>query len=194
MDLDRVAAASEHLGVLKVTIEEYFRVSGGSTQRQGVQPDILLPNPNGYIDSRESTLEHSLPFSKIDPAPHDDWHLNAKIPTLAEKSAARVSKDPVLTKIASAVAVLKSRKDDTMVPLSMTKWEERRKQQKAELEAASPDLEKVAPRMTVTTVEDTAVTAPGPGGKTDDRVTRWKDSLARDPWVDECVSILADMK
>jgi hypothetical protein len=39
-----------------------------------------------------------------------------------------------------------------------------------------------------------SVPAPGPGGKTDDRLTKWKDSLARDPWVDECVSILADMK
>jgi len=193
-DLDRVAGSHQDLGVLKLTIEQFYRVSGDSTQQRGVQPDILLPNPNGYIETRESTLEHSLPFSHIDQAPHDDWHLNVKMPALAEKSATRVAKDPVLTKIASAVAVLKSRKDDTVVPLSMKKWEDRRKQQKAELEAASPDLEKVAPRMTVTTVEDTPVPAPGPGGKADDRITRWKDSLARDPWVDECVSILADMK
>jgi carboxyl-terminal processing protease len=193
-DLDRVSGSKQDLGVLKLTIEQFFRVSGDSTQRQGVKPDILLPNPNGYIDSGESSLEHALPFVRIDPAPHDDWHLTAKIPDLVAKSGARVSKDPLLSKIANAVAVLKSRKEDTKVPLAMKAWEDRRKQQKAELDAASPDMEKVTPRLAVTTLEDTPVPAPGPGGKTDDRLSKWKDSLARDPWVDECVSILADMK
>lgn len=193
-DLDRVSGSKQDLGVLKLTIEQFFRVSGDSTQRHGVTPDILLPNPNGYIESGESSLDHALPFVHIDPVPHDDWHLTAKIPQLAGKSAARVAKDPLLSKIANAVAVLKARKDDTNVPLQMKAWEDRRKQQKAELDAASPDMDKVTPRLTVTTVEDTPVPAPGPGGKADDRLTKWKDSLARDPWVDECVSILADMK
>lgn len=195
-DLDRVAGSHQDLGVLKLTIEQFYRINGVSTQREGVTPDILLPNPNGYIDTRESTLEHSLPVSKIDPAPHDDWRVQPKVNVLAEKSAARVAKDPVLAKIASAVAVLKARKDDTVVPLAMKKWEDRRKQQKSELDAASPELDKMTPRMTVTTLEDTPVPAPGPGGKgpTDDRLTKWKDSLARDPWVDECVSIISDMK
>jgi carboxyl-terminal processing protease len=193
-DLDRVSGSKQDLGVLKLTIEQFFRVSGDSTQRHGVTPDILLPNPNGYIESGESSLDHALPFVHIDGVPHDDWHFTGKLADLAAKSSARVAKDPLLSKIANAVAVLKSRKDDTKVPLATKSWEDRRKQQKAELDAASPDMEKATPRLTVTTVEDTPVPAPGPGGKTDDRLTKWKDSLARDPWVDECVSILADMK
>jgi carboxyl-terminal processing protease len=193
-DLDRVSGGHNDLGVLKITIEQFFRVSGDSTQRQGVKPDIYLPNPNGYIDSSEASLEHALPFSHIDAVPHDDWKMNAKMDALAAKSAARVAKDPLLSKIASAVAVLKARKDDTQVPLSMKAWEDRRKQQKAELDAAAPDLEKVTPRLTVTTLEDATAPAPSPGGKADDRLSRWKDSLARDPWVDEAVSIMGDMK
>ena len=61
---------------------------------------------------------------------------------LAEQSAARVAKDPVLTKIASARRRAQGAQGRHRVPLAMTKWEDRRKQQKAELEAASPDLEK----------------------------------------------------
>ena len=44
------------LGLYKVTIEEYFRVSGGSTQLKGVVPDVLLPDPTSFIDSGERTL------------------------------------------------------------------------------------------------------------------------------------------
>jgi carboxyl-terminal processing protease len=193
-DLDRVSGSHNDLGVLKITIEQFFRVSGDSTQRQGVKPDILLPNPNGYIDSSESSLEHALPFSKIDPAPHDDWRMTANISQLAEKSAARVAKDPLLSKIAGAVAVLKARKDDTKVPLSTKAWEERRKQQKAELDAASPELAKAPPRLTVTTLAGSSGPGPGPAAKADDLLVKWQDSLARDPWVDESVSILGDMK
>ena len=31
------------------------------------------------------------------------------------------------------------------------------------------------------------------GGRADDRQLLWRDNLARDPWVEECVNILGDM-
>ena len=88
----------------------------------------------------------------------------------------------------------KARKDDTKVPLSTKAWEERRKQQKAELDAASPELAKAPPRLTVTTLAGSSGPGPGPAAKADDLLVKWQDSLARDHWVDESVSILGDMK
>jgi hypothetical protein len=35
---------------------------------------------------------------------------------------------------------------------------------------------------------------PANGAKVEDRMTRWRENLARDPWVDECLHILADVK
>lgn len=54
LDLDRSVRQQQPgdpLGVYKVTIEEYFRVSGGSTQLKGVVPDVLLPDPTSFVDS-----------------------------------------------------------------------------------------------------------------------------------------------
>ena len=50
-------------------------------------------------------------------------------------------------------------------------------------------------RLTVKPLEESPApaTAPGPGGKTDDRAIKWRDSLARDPWVEESLAILGDM-
>ena len=65
------------------------------------------------------------------------------------------------------------------------------------LEAASPDLSTMPAKLAVKTIEDPAApppVAPGPGGKTDDRAQKWRDSLGRDPWLDESVNILADMQ
>ncbi len=55
-------------GALKLTIQKFYRVSGGSTQNKGVIPDIKLPSLEDYMDIAESALENALPYDEIDPA------------------------------------------------------------------------------------------------------------------------------
>lgn len=193
-DLDRATGGKVELGVLKITIQQFFRVNGSSTQKEGVMPDIVLPNPAGHLETGERSLEHAIAWSQIDAAPHGNWAATWKLPLLKERSAARVAKHPVLAKIAAASRVLKARRDDTRVPLSRTAWEQRRKDQKAAIDAASPDLKNAPVKLTVKPIHDDAAPPPPPNGKPDDRVAKWRDNLARDPWVDECVSILGDIR
>jgi carboxyl-terminal processing protease len=193
-DLDR--GGSSDLGVLKITIQQFFRVSGSSTQREGVTPDILLPDPTGHLETGERELDHAIAWSQIPAAAHDKWQPTWNVATLAQSSAARVAKNPMLSKIATTVALLRERQKDTRVPLARTAWDARRKAQRAALEAASPDLSTMPVKLSVKTIEDPAApppVAPGPGGKTDDRAQKWRDSLARDPWLEESVNILAEM-
>jgi len=194
-DLDRATGGQIELGSLKITIQQFFRVTGSSTQREGVVPDVLLPDPAGHVESGERELDHAIAWSQTTPASYTPWPATWNPTVLAQKSTARVAKNPVLAKISTATAVLKARRNDTKVPLQKAAWEARRKEQKAALEAASPDLKKAAPNFAVQPIADPAAkpTAPGPNGKTDDRATRWSDALARDPWVDESAHILADM-
>jgi hypothetical protein len=119
------------------------------------------------------------------------WDVKA----LAAKSAARVAKDPLLAKISTATDLLKARKNDTKIPLMKTAWEARRKEQKAALEAASPDLKKAPAGFTVKALADSPapVAQAGANGKTDDSAAKWRENLSKDPWVDECLSILGDM-
>ena len=89
--------------------------------------------------------------------------------------------------------MLRARRNDTKVPLAKPAWEARRKEQKTALEAVSPDVKTLPPRLTVKTLDDGKALPPGPGAKTDDRAKRWGDGIARDPWIDESVNVLADM-
>lgn len=191
-DLDRATGHQVDLGVLKITVQQFFRVSGSSTQREGVTPDIVLPDPAGHLETGERELEHAIPWSQVPPASHDDWPAPWKIPALVEHSAARVSKQPVLAKIASLTQLLRTNRDDTRVPLERNAWEAHRKQQRAAIEAASPDLKTAPVNLTVKSLDE-STPAPRPNGHGDDRASRWRDSVARDPWVEECVNILGDM-
>ena len=195
IDLDRDSDQPE-LGVLKITIQQFFRVSGASTQLEGVTPDITLPNPASYIKSSERTLDHAIPFMKIAPAPHDDWKVSYDVLKLQRDSAARVAKNAQFAKIAATVQILAKHRDDTRVPLQRAAWEAREKKEKDELAAVAPDLDKGPPLLMVKTVEDPTVgqPVPPPGGKPDDRVQRWETELAHDPWLDEAVNLITEMK
>jgi carboxyl-terminal processing protease len=192
-DLDRVTGGKVDLGVLKITIQQFFRVSGSSTQREGVTPDVVLPDPAGHIETGERTLDHAIPWSQVPPADHDLWPGTWKASALAERSAARIAKQPVLAKMAVLTQLLRASRDDTRLPLARPAWDAHRKQEQAALEAAAPDLKKEPVKLTVKPLDNAAPLPPGPGGNSDDRLAHWRDNLARDPWVDECVNILGDM-
>ena len=192
-DLDEAVGGRIELGVLKLTIQQFFRPSGASTQRQGVVPDIVLPNPTGHIDSGERELPHAIEWSQISPAPHGAVARSFKVADLAAKSAARVTKQPQLSKVATTTQLLRERQKDTRVPLQRTAWETRRKELKAALEAVSPDLDKATAMMTVTALTEELPPTPPAGGKAVDPLVKWRENLAKDPWVDETVQILDDM-
>src|SRR6185295_5144464 len=100
------------------TIEQFFRVSGASTQLEGVKPDIVLPDPYGHVESGERELEHAIAWSQIDPAKYTKLNPGWKLDELAKKSAARVAKQPFLAKVATTTQLLKARRNDTKVPLA----------------------------------------------------------------------------
>ena len=198
-DLDRTTGGKIELGSLKVTIQQFFRVTGSSTQREGVTPDIVLPDPAAHVESGERELDHAIAWSQIAPAKYQKLAPGWKLDGLSQKSAARVAKHPALAKVATTTQVLKARRNDTRVPLARAAWEARRKEQRAAADAASLDLKSMPPAVTVKLIDEpgTAPAAPAPaaGSKApEDRLTRWRDNLSRDPWVEECLNIFGDMK
>ncbi len=150
IDLDQGGPPT--LGVLKVTIQQFFRPDGASTQLDGVKADIALPDPDGHIEAGERTLDRPVAFSQIEAAPHVDWKVTWDKEALARKSAARVAKQPLLSRVATATALLKTRLADTRVLLARAAWDARRAQQKRELDAAAPDLKAAPARFTVTSI------------------------------------------
>ena len=67
IDLDRYSQDPEQsLGQLKLTIAQFFRITGASTQHRGVVPDIALPSRGPDLPYGEKALENALPFAEID--------------------------------------------------------------------------------------------------------------------------------
>ncbi len=75
VDLDRVVPdrSQDQYGDVKLTVAEFFRPSGSSTQNKGVSPDIAFPATLDADEYGESTYDNALPWSKIDEAPHPTY-------------------------------------------------------------------------------------------------------------------------
>jgi carboxyl-terminal processing protease len=69
LDLDDYAPSDKPgMGQLKITMAQFFRVNGGSTQNMGVEPDIRFPSFGDPQEYGERSMENALPWTSIDPA------------------------------------------------------------------------------------------------------------------------------
>lgn len=94
-DLDHVAQnESAQFGQLKLTIAQFFRVNGGSTQHRGVSPDIAYPDSWDAKDYGESSLDNALPWTSIQPAQYElSGDLKQLLPMLSARHEARIGKN-----------------------------------------------------------------------------------------------------
>lgn len=83
-------------GALKLTIQQFYRVNGDSTQLKGVPSDVVLPSLGDYANEGEAALDNALKFSRVPPAQYTPVNLvNTKIvDTLRQASKRRVAADP----------------------------------------------------------------------------------------------------
>ncbi|MCF6188253.1 MAG: S41 family peptidase, partial [Desulfobulbaceae bacterium] len=66
----------DDLGALKVTIQKFYRINGGSTQYKGVEPDIVVPSMFDYLKTGEKNMENSLPWDTVEDVGHNRWQGN----------------------------------------------------------------------------------------------------------------------
>lgn len=82
-------------GALKLTIQQFYRVNGNSTQNHGVSSDVVLPSIYDYLDLGESQLDNALKHSRVRPARYTPFNrVNAgMIKSLQAASKERVARD-----------------------------------------------------------------------------------------------------
>lgn len=99
-------------GQIKLTESKFYRVSGTSTQHQGVVPDISLPSIYDVEKVGESSEENALPWDKIPAVPHRKYNLNkAPLDTLNARHQQRLQQDPDLVYLNDELALIKQRRE-----------------------------------------------------------------------------------
>ena len=106
-------------GSLKLTIQKFYRVSGGSTQHRGVLSDIVLPSPTDTPEIGEGSLPNPLAYDEVDPQPINKFSSTTPlIEALRQRSSARVAKDPEFHFISEDMKLLRERLDRNQLSLN----------------------------------------------------------------------------
>jgi carboxyl-terminal processing protease len=199
LDLNRAKVSQDGppMGVLKLTIQQFFRINGSSTQWKGVTPDIAFPDSLEHLKTGERNLDNSLPWSSIAKAPFTPWSAQGwSKADLLQKSLARQSQSDYFTKLKKRSLLLKKRQEDTIVPLRRTDYEAKLKADQAEFDALSPKSDNPKDLFAVRIVpygpKKQDHTRPGDRPRKD-KAKVWAEGLAKDSVVDESLNILVDM-
>jgi carboxyl-terminal processing protease len=145
VDLDNVAQNEEpQFGQLKLTIAQFFRINGGSTQHRGVVPDIAFPATWDPKEYGESALDNALPWTSITPADYAGaGNFRELTPALAQRHEARVAKNREFQWWLEDLAEYRKMRNATELSLlesarkaERDAQEQRRKAREAEREAA----------------------------------------------------------
>lgn len=110
----------EDLGAMKVTIQKFYRIDGGSTQYRGVVPDIVLPSLFQHLKSGEQYLDYSLPWDRDDPADYAAY--SDKLPQLDQiisRSLERSTVSVGLNLIRDEAKRAAERSEQTVIPIDL---------------------------------------------------------------------------
>ena len=120
IDLDRVAKGSaQKLGEVKLTIAQFFRINGGTTQLHGVKPDIVFPTASDAENFGESSFDNALPGGQVKAAAYAPvGDLDPLRPALLSSHEARVRTDKEFQYLQEDLAELDVQRKKNLVSLN----------------------------------------------------------------------------
>ncbi|HIA19843.1 MAG TPA: tail-specific protease [Planctomycetaceae bacterium] len=109
-----------NLGALKLTMQQFYRPDGDSTQRRGVLADVVLPAFSNHMDVGEEDLDYSLKFNQVKAAKHDDFQMTSKesIEKLRKLSSQRRAKSEDFKKLAANIEKYKEQRSRDKITLN----------------------------------------------------------------------------
>jgi len=105
-------------GALKLTIQKFYRVRGGSTQLNGVASDIVLPSRTDNVEIGEGSLKNRLDYDEVAPQKLTEWPAPLFLEELRANSKARVTSDPEFVYVSQDMKRLRERIAANRLPLN----------------------------------------------------------------------------
>jgi carboxyl-terminal processing protease len=196
LDLDRYLPAEmeryKPLGAVTLTVQKYYRITGASTQYQGVVPDIVLPDLYSSLDIGEKSQPYSLPWDTIPAQIFTPWKNSFHdLTEIKARSRQRLNNSVRFQQIAANINRLKKQREKTEVTLNLQKFQ-------AEQDMLFQDAERfnreqlVFPYIQARLLEPAAAGMPAAKATLDVKRKEWISGLRRDPIVEEAMQVLTD--
>ncbi|MGH8123823.1 MAG: carboxy terminal-processing peptidase, partial [Rudaea sp.] len=143
-------------GELKMTIAQFFRVNGGSTQLRGVTPDIKFPITGDFDQNGEQSYDNALPWTSITAADYaPDGDVKTIVPMLEARHEKRVVGERDWQALQADIADARKLRKETTISLNEQTRRAERDEQEAKRKQRHPELADA----TVPTAKESAAAA-----------------------------------
>ena len=188
--LDDLGIQTEY-GAVKLTFQKFYRVTGSSTQRKGVVPDVILPDEYEFLKYREKDNESSLPWDEMERAKFQVWPNNAAIAAIAAKANDKIAKDTAMIAFKKTLEWV-STQMDRPVHLKLEKYIAFRKQLQSVI-LQNENRIKLKDTMQITALKaDYDKFYNNPDKTKQDRYQAWLKVIAKDAQINEASKLLGE--
>jgi carboxyl-terminal processing protease len=127
---------SPSLGALKITMQQFYRPDGDSTQKRGVLSDIELPSITTHLDVGEADLDYPLAFDRVEPLKYKQYADVTPVicKQLQQLSQQRVQASEKFQKVLRNITRYKEQKAKKQVTLNEAKFVKERTELNADKE------------------------------------------------------------
>ncbi|MBP3840075.1 MAG: carboxy terminal-processing peptidase, partial [Chryseobacterium sp.] len=191
VDLNRFLNTNDDFGSLKLTIQKFYRVTGESTQRKGIESDFKMKDFFTYAEIGERYDDYALAWDKIPAVPYQPMnYFTAQ--ALQKDMESRLMNNKAYQLVQESAQWKENLDKEESISLNQTKFNEVMKTRKAQIEKFKA-LDKFNNGLTFTLNPDEIVRE-----KKDEAFAKksqnWTKNLQRDLYLQEAVAIAAQMK
>ena len=189
--LDQRTFNPDEYGSLKLTIQKFYRVNGGSTQLRGVTPDVTLTDMLTYADISEGKSEEALPWDQIKAVDFEKWQAKFNIEDVKAKSANRLKGSAYLNLVEQGARYYQELDKVEKFPLNLEKYKADRKlreeksKQFDSIDNYKSRLKIVSPNYELPKIQNDTIFG--------ERRKNWHKDLSKDFYLEESVNILKDI-
>jgi carboxyl-terminal processing protease len=184
------SSSTADLGTVKLTLQKFYRINGGSTQLKGVTPDIVIPDQFEYLKYREKDNPDALPWDEIQKAsysPAKTWYDRSAV---LQTSGQRINTSTSFNTIKETVAKLE-KMNDKVYSLNLAKYKAEQKEIRSAIKRID-EINKTADSLGLVMLPSDEKRLAEDNDKLERR-KQWIKMLSKDIYLDESVRIMDDM-
>jgi carboxyl-terminal processing protease len=184
-------STSSDLGSLKLTIQKFYRVNGGSTQMKGVISDIVVPDYLEYLKLREREDPNALPYDEVKKADYKKWQMPFDREAIKRSAAARIANNSIFQNIDQRSRLIAKQNEKNYV-LNIDKF----KQEQKEMREAMKEIEKLLKlekAMEISFLRQDEKKYNSEDKDKSERYKQWLNNVSKDIYVDQAVKVIKDI-
>ena len=178
------------IGTLKLTLQKFYRINGGSTQLKGVSPNIVLPDQYENLKYREKDNPDALPWDEIQKANYPVFGPDYESALVMQRSAERVNANPIFNAIKESTA-LTEKLNQKVYSLQLVKYRNEQKKIRdtfKKIDEAAKNLNKL--QVNLLASDSTKLSSD------QDKLERrkqWITNVSKDVYINEPTHVVSDM-